>query len=124
VRRVLRDLEKVVERAAEKLPGADGRVAKTEIKLQEPVLLERSFKSRFSFGHGKVSIELVGGEDGKIVGFNFSNAHLDGLGIECRCGRRGSSSERVWNASWIPLAALPTEVLEKILESAWHSLVQ
>lgn len=105
----LKDLHKIVEKAAEKILG-DGNVARTVVKLRSPVLLERGFKSRFTSGHNKVSLEII--EDSKILSFSFSCAVLDGASA------RMKSNGSVWKDNYVELVAFPPEILKKIIENA------
>lgn len=112
MRQELKDLHEIVEKAAEKIPGY-GNVARTLVKLREPVCLEKGLKSRYTSGHDKVSVEIV--EDSKILSFCFSCAILDGASARMKCG--GS----VWKDNYVELVAFPPEVLRKLIENAGES---
>ena len=108
----LKDLHKIVEKAAEKIPG-NGNVARTIVKLHSLVLLKKGFKSRFTSGHNKVSVEIT--EDTKILSFSFSCAVLD------RDSARMKSNGSVWKDDCVELVAFPPEILKKIIENAGES---
>lgn len=105
----LKDLHKIVEKAAEKILG-DGNVARTLVKLHSPVLLKKGFKSRFTSGHNKVSLEIT--EDSKMLSFSFSCAVLDGASA------RMKSNGSVWRDNYVELVAFPPEILKKLIENA------
>ncbi len=109
MRQELKDLHKIVEKAAENIPGY-GNVARTLVKLREPVSLKKGLKSRFTSSHNKVSLEIV--EDTKILSFSFSCAILDGF--SARMKANGS----VWKDDCVELVAFSPEVLKKIIENA------
>lgn len=112
MRQELKDLHKIVEKAAEKIPG-DGNVARTLVKLRQPVCLKKGFKSRFTSGHDKVSVEIT--EDTKMLSFSFSCAILDGASA------RMKSNGSVWKDNCIELVAFPPEILRKLIENAGES---
>lgn len=103
----LKDLHKIVEKEAEKDPDKYGNVARAVVKLKCPISLDVGFKSRFSWSHGKISVEVV--KPCKVVAFNFDSALLDK-----KTAVKFSSKNGAWREDSIPFTALPAEVLSKI----------
>ena len=112
MRSELKVLEKLVEKEAEKDPDKYGNVARAVVKLQHPVSLDVGLKGRFSWGRGKISVEVV--KPCKVMAFNFDSAFLDGEAAKFQVRK----DEDPWLEDNIPFTALPAEVLSKIaLES-------
>lgn len=110
MRAELKELERIVEKVAEKDPDKHGNVARAEVALKNAVSLDNDFKGRFSWGRGKISVKLV--KPCKIVGFMFSIALLD-----C-CAAKFSDTGLSEAENYIPLVALPTDVLRKLAEES------
>ena len=108
MRAELKALEQLVEKAAENVKG-DGNVARTMVTLKEDVVIKKGFKSRFSWGRGKIGVEAA--EDSRIVGFSFDNAIVDSP-------LRFKSSGKVFKHNFVPLTALPSEILNELAEKA------
>lgn len=108
MRAELKVLEQMVEKAAENVKG-NGNVARTMITLKEVVLIKKGFKSRFSWGRGKIGVEAA--EDSRIVGFSFDNAIVDNP-------LRFKSSGEVFKHNFVPLTALSSETLKELTEKA------
>lgn len=108
MRKELKELECLVEKAAENIEG-DGNVARTIVKLRAPVPLAKGFKSRFSWGKSKIKVEAV--SESNIISFTFSCAILDDASIRYEDGR-------VRRENSIPLVALDAETLQKMADNA------
>ena len=110
MRAELKELERIVEKVAKKDPDKYGNVASAEVALKNAVSLDNDFKGRFSWGKGKISIKLV--KPCKIVGFMFSIAVLD-----CYAAKFSDAGPSEME-NYIPLVALPTDVLRKLAEES------
>ena len=108
MRSELKVLEKLVEKEAEKDPDKDGNVARTVVKLRQPVHLDVGLKGRFSWGRGKISAEVI--KPCKIVAFDFDSAILDEEAAKFQVRK----DEDPWLEDCIPFTALPAEILNKI----------
>ena len=111
MREELKTLEAIVEAVAEKDPDKEGNVSRARVKLKKPVVLKKDhgFIGQFAWGRSKVVVEVVG--PCKIVGFNYSDALLDRNAAEFRTNEEG-----VWMDNYVPLSAMPVDVLRLMIE--------
>ena len=108
MRNEIKVLEKLVEKEAEKDPNKYGNVARAVVKLKCPISLNVGLKGRFSWGRGKISVEVI--KPCKVIAFNFSSALLDREAIKFQTRK----DEDPWFEDNIPFTALPAEVLSEL----------
>lgn len=111
MRAELKELEQMIEKAAESIPG-DGNVAKARIDLKNPIFIGNDIKGKFSWGHSKVLVEIIA--PCKIVGFTYSAAVF---GSSC-VKYHASKDEKPRLDDNILLTALSSEILKKMIEEA------